>query len=225
MTFPPYDSATLVSVVDGVEYFVETVEQYADYLVSAGLRDENMPLDLDSALPSIADCGVNVSQGATGNTGASNTPSNANKETGGVSAGSGTLPPSRGYAADTHWYSNVGGSIVLVKSEKAKMKAKASKHEVAIPGAAIAGTKKKLRMNEPLIGLTANHYVSSALTSGWIGVEGPHIKKFEAALSRICGVETACAVQSGTAALYGAMKALGVSEPMHHVLVPTYTCA
>ncbi|CAK9077430.1 unnamed protein product [Durusdinium trenchii] len=35
----------------------------------------------------------------------------------------------------------------------------------------------------------------------------------------------ACAVQSGTAALYGAMKALGVSEPTHHVLVPAFTCA
>jgi len=35
----------------------------------------------------------------------------------------------------------------------------------------------------------------------------------------------ACAVQSGTAALYGAMKALGVSEPSQHVLCPAFTCA
>merc|ERR1719502_1129905 len=80
-------------------------------------------------------------------------------------------------------------------------------------------------MNEPLIGLTAHHYISHALTSGWIGVEGPFIKKFEAALAKITQTEAAVAVQSGTAALYGAMKALGVSDPLHHVIVPTYTCA
>ena len=67
--------------------------------------------------------------------------------------------------------------------------------------------------------------MSRALSSSWIGVEGPYIKKFESSLANICQVTTACAVQSGTAALYGAMKALGVSDPLHYVIVPTYTCA
>lgn len=80
-------------------------------------------------------------------------------------------------------------------------------------------------MNEPLIGPNAERYCSGALASGWIGVEGPYVKQFEKHLARICGCSAACAVQSGTAALYGAMKALGVSDPSHHVLVPAFTCA
>mmetsp|Transcript_21910 Transcript_21910/g.55231 ORF Transcript_21910/g.55231 Transcript_21910/m.55231 type:complete len:757 (-) Transcript_21910:724-2994(-) len=129
------------------------------------------------------------------------------------------------YSADTHWYSNVGGTIVKVQAETMKLR---KKNEVAqiIPGQAMsAQAKKRLRMNEPLIGLTAHGYIQKALSSGWIGVEGPYIKKFEASIARICQVEAACAVQSGTAALYGAMKALGVSDSLHHVIVPTYTCA
>ncbi|CAD7925056.1 unnamed protein product [Amoebophrya sp. A120] len=129
------------------------------------------------------------------------------------------------YSADTHWYSNVGGTIVKVQAETMKLR---KRNEVTqlIPGQAIgAQAKKRLRMNEPLIGLTAMGYIEKALSSGWIGVEGPHMKKFEAAIARICSVEAACAVQSGTAALYGAMKALGVSDQLHHVIVPTYTCA
>lgn len=128
------------------------------------------------------------------------------------------------YSADTHWYSNVGGSIVKVEAANYR-KMRRKEESVGIPGQAVGTNKKKLRMNEPLIGLTAMNYVSQALTSGWIGVEGPYIKKFEQHLARICGVIAACAVQSGTAALYGAMKALGVSDPLHHVIVPTYTCA
>lgn len=131
------------------------------------------------------------------------------------------------YTADTHWYSNVGGTIVKVQAETLELRAKSNlSQQQFIPGQALSKTaKKRLRMNEPLIGLTALHYVQSALNSGWIGVEGPHIKKFEASLARICGVQSACAVQSGTAALYGAMKALGVCSSSHYVIVPTYTCA
>ena len=51
-----------------------------------------------------------------------------------------------------------------------------------------AQAKKRLRMNEPLIGLTAHGYIQKALSSGWIGVEGPYIKKFEASIARICQV-------------------------------------
>jgi dTDP-4-amino-4,6-dideoxygalactose transaminase len=63
------------------------------------------------------------------------------------------------------------------------------------------------------------------LASTWIGVEGPFVKKFESYLATICGCQAAVAVQSGTAALYGAVKALGVSKPSHHVLCPSFTCA
>eukprot|EP00933_Yihiella_yeosuensis_P000954 TRINITY_DN10150_c1_g1_i2.p1 TRINITY_DN10150_c1_g1~~TRINITY_DN10150_c1_g1_i2.p1 ORF type:complete len:417 (+),score=101.77 TRINITY_DN10150_c1_g1_i2:118-1368(+) len=132
----------------------------------------------------------------------------------------------RTYAADTHWYSNVGGSIVKMGDSEIHMPLRVAdkKHKAVIPGAAL-GSRKKLRMNEPLIGPNAEKYCTNALSSGWIGVEGPYVKQFEKHLARICGCAAACAVQSGTAALYGAMKALGVSDPSHHVLVPAFTCA
>eukprot|EP00439_Symbiodinium_sp_Y106_P036943 s7023_g4.t1 len=77
---------------------------------------------------------------------------------------------SRSYAADTHWYSNVGGSIVKMGDSDIHMPLKTSdkKHKAIIPGAAI-GARKKLRMNEPLIGPNAERYCSGALSSGWIG--------------------------------------------------------
>lgn len=205
MTFPPYDCATLVSKMDGQEYFVETVDQYIEYLDNIGERETDAAARAADAsqinasrMPGIADCGVNVNQQLAS---AQPTPSSGGQGVSSAStAGTASTAASSGYANDTHFYSNVGGTIVLLKPEKDKMKLKASKHVVAIPGAAVGGNaKKKLRMNEPLIGLTAAHYVGNALNSGWIGVEGPHIKKFENALARICGVEAACAVQSGTA--------------------------
>jgi perosamine synthetase len=96
-----------------------------------------------------------------------------------------------------------------------------------IPGALLGGSKaqKKLRMNEPIIGRNALRYCNSVLDSTWIGVEGPMVKRLERMLARICGCSQACAVQSGTAALYGAVKALGVGRREHHVICPTYTCA
>ncbi|CAE7203026.1 ogfrl1 [Symbiodinium necroappetens] len=77
----------------------------------------------------------------------------------------------RSYAADTHWYSNVGGSIVKMGDSDIHMPLKTSekKHKAIIPGAAI-GARKKLRMNEPLIGPNAERYCSGALASGWIGL-------------------------------------------------------
>mmetsp|Transcript_66730 Transcript_66730/g.145532 ORF Transcript_66730/g.145532 Transcript_66730/m.145532 type:complete len:685 (+) Transcript_66730:71-2125(+) len=133
---------------------------------------------------------------------------------------------SAAYAADTHWYTNVGGSIVKMGDVNIHKPVRTAdrKHKAVIPGAAM-GARKKLRMNEPLIGPNAERYCSSALESSWLGVEGPYVKRLEAHLARICGCHAACAVQSGTAALYGAMKALGVTHPSHHVLVPSFTCA
>lgn len=142
-------------------------------------------------------------------------------------AGLSQLASMTGYSNDTHWYSNVGGSIVKIQAETLKLRKRDNVSTlVAIPGQALGkDAKKRLRMNEPLIGLMAPIYVNRALSSGWIGVEGPYIRLFEAAISRVCGTAAAVAVQSGTAALYGAMKALGVTDASHHVVVPSYTCA
>jgi perosamine synthetase len=132
-----------------------------------------------------------------------------------------------GYAADTHWYSNVGGSIVKLVDRNCHAPRKVSEKSKAaiIPGQAVGAGTRRLRMNEPLIGVNAAGYCNQALSSSWIGVEGPKVKKFESELARICGCAAAVAVQSGTAALYGAMKALGVTAPNHHVLCPSFTCA
>lgn len=130
------------------------------------------------------------------------------------------------YAADTHWYSNIGGSIVKMGDSDIHkpIRTTEKKRAAVVPGAAL-GSRKKLRMNEPLIGPNAQRYCKAALDSSWIGVEGPYVRRLERQLAEICGCSSACAVQSGTAALYGAIKALGVSDPSHHVLVPAFTCA
>lgn len=132
-----------------------------------------------------------------------------------------------GYAADTHWYSNVGGTVVKVCAPGADEAIRVEDRQdiEAVPGQAVAAARKKLRMNEPVIGLNAELYCRKVLASTWIGVEGPFVKKFERALARICGCVQACAVSSGTAALYGALKALGVKSRDQHVIVPTYTCS
>mmetsp|Transcript_35350 Transcript_35350/g.82616 ORF Transcript_35350/g.82616 Transcript_35350/m.82616 type:complete len:724 (+) Transcript_35350:90-2261(+) len=131
------------------------------------------------------------------------------------------------YAADTHWYkiTNEGLRKVGEQSVHKPRHVKDGPFPRLIPGAAVKGGPKKLRMNEPFIGPLAEQYCGNVLSSTWIGVEGPYVKRFEALLARICGCAAACAVQSGTAACYGAMKALGVCAPSNHVLVPAFTCS
>mmetsp|Transcript_59341 Transcript_59341/g.109717 ORF Transcript_59341/g.109717 Transcript_59341/m.109717 type:complete len:698 (-) Transcript_59341:110-2203(-) len=131
------------------------------------------------------------------------------------------------YAADTHWY-KITSDGLRKQGEDNVHKPRHIKDGAfprVIPGAAVKGGLKKLRMNEPFIGPRAEQYCNNVLASTWIGVEGPYVKRFEAMLARITGCAAACAVQSGTAACYGAMKALGVSDPSNHVLVPAFTCS
>jgi len=130
--------------------------------------------------------------------------------------------------ADTHWYQldSKTGSLVKAGDKNPHMPRRSDDYaKRAIPGASISGQRKRLRLNEPLIGPNAERYCGEALASTWIGVEGPFVKKFESYLATICGCQAAVAVQSGTAALYGAIKALGVSESSHYVLCPSFTCA
>src|SRR6185312_17529110 len=51
--------------------------------------------------------------------------------------------------------------------------------------------------------------VAEALTSGWL-TTGPRVGEFEKAFAAHCGAAHAVAVNSGTAALHCAMRALGV---------------
>eukprot|EP00435_Cladocopium_sp_Y103_P058459 s374_g20.t1 len=101
----------------------------------------------------------------------------------------------RSYAADTHWYSNVGGSIVKMGDSDIHMPLKTSekKHKAIIPGAAL-GARKKLRMNEPLIGPNAERYCSAALASGWIAKKSPACE---------CGCEVSVEPSTGRVAMGG----------------------
>jgi len=65
--------------------------------------------------------------------------------------------------------------------------------------------------------------VAEALTSGWL-TTGPRVAEFEKAFAAHCGAAQAVAVNSGTAALHCAMRAIGV-KPGDDVIVPALTFA
>src|SRR6266508_3678423 len=60
-----------------------------------------------------------------------------------------------------------------------------------------------------------------AFRSGWVS-QGPKVKAFEAEIAKFFGVKHAVAVNSGTAALDAALKALHVG-PDDEVIVPAFT--
>jgi dTDP-4-amino-4,6-dideoxygalactose transaminase len=51
--------------------------------------------------------------------------------------------------------------------------------------------------------------VVEALVSGWL-TTGPRVSQFEQAFAQHCGAKEGVAVNSGTAALHAAMRAIGV---------------
>ena len=53
--------------------------------------------------------------------------------------------------------------------------------------------------------------IAEALTSGWL-TTGPRVGEFEKAFAAHCGAKHAVAVNSGTAALHCAMRAIGVQN-------------
>jgi perosamine synthetase len=65
--------------------------------------------------------------------------------------------------------------------------------------------------------------VVEALVSGWL-TTGPRVGEFERAFADYCGAGEGVAVNSGTAALHAAMRALGVG-PGDEVIVPAITFA
>jgi UDP-4-amino-4,6-dideoxy-N-acetyl-beta-L-altrosamine transaminase len=65
--------------------------------------------------------------------------------------------------------------------------------------------------------------VVAALTSDWL-TTGPRVAQFEKAFAAYCGAAEGVAVNSGTAALHAAMRALGVG-PGDEVIVPAITFA
>jgi perosamine synthetase len=65
--------------------------------------------------------------------------------------------------------------------------------------------------------------VIEALCSGWL-TTGPRVAEFENAFASWCGAREGVAVNSGTAALHAAMRAIGI-KPGDEVIVPAFTFA
>lgn len=79
----------------------------------------------------------------------------------------------------------------------------------------------RIRLGWPDVGERELAEVAGVLETGMLTM-GPKVAEFEAEIARICEVEHALAVTSGTAALHLAVLALGL-EPGDEVLVPAYT--
>jgi perosamine synthetase len=77
--------------------------------------------------------------------------------------------------------------------------------------------------NRPLISAEDRAAVDAVLASGWIA-QGPAVAALESSMVGLYGGGAACAVSSGTAALFLALKALG-GAPGTIVAVPTYACS
>lgn len=77
--------------------------------------------------------------------------------------------------------------------------------------------------NRPLITAEDRAAVDAVLASGWIA-QGSQVEALEASFVRSYGGGGACAVSSGTAALFLTLKALGIG-PGSKVAVPTYACS
>jgi perosamine synthetase len=78
-----------------------------------------------------------------------------------------------------------------------------------------------IRLAWPDVGPEEAAAVAEVLESGQLTM-GTKVAELEAELARVCGVEHALAVSSGTAALHLAVLALGIG-PGDEVLVPAYT--
>jgi perosamine synthetase len=77
--------------------------------------------------------------------------------------------------------------------------------------------------NRPLITSADREAVDAVLTSGWI-VQGPAVGSLEASFVQQHNAGAACAVGSGSAALFLALRALGAG-PGELVAVPSYACS
>ena len=78
-----------------------------------------------------------------------------------------------------------------------------------------------LPFHQPLIENEEIDAVVSTLKSGWLST-GPKVHEFEKSMSEYLGIPHCIALNSGTAALHLALKAIGLKEN-DEVLIPTNT--
>jgi dTDP-4-amino-4,6-dideoxygalactose transaminase len=85
----------------------------------------------------------------------------------------------------------------------------------------LSDDRPSIRLGRPDVGERELAEVAEVLESGMLTM-GPKVREFEAEIARLCEVDHALAVTSGTAALHLAVLAAGL-EPGDEVLVPAYT--
>lgn len=77
-------------------------------------------------------------------------------------------------------------------------------------------------VNEPLLNGNEKKYLCECIDTGWIGSDGPFVRKFEEEMAKYVGRKFAVAVTNGTAALELAVTALGIGAG-DEVIMPTFT--
>lgn len=81
---------------------------------------------------------------------------------------------------------------------------------------------KIIPVSKPSITSKELAYAKDALKSGWISSQGPYIEKFENAWANFNGIEYGASCNSGTNALFLALKAIGIQKG-DEVIVPEFT--
>lgn len=81
---------------------------------------------------------------------------------------------------------------------------------------------RPLVLHEPTLGDDERRVVDECIRSGWISTAGPFVERFERAITDYTGSLHVVATVNGTAALHGALLALGVASG-DEVLVPSLT--
>lgn len=77
-------------------------------------------------------------------------------------------------------------------------------------------------VNEPLLNGNEKKYLIECIETGWVGSDGPFVKKFEEEMANYVGRKYAVAVTNGTAALEMAVVALGIGKG-DEVIMPSFT--
>lgn len=82
--------------------------------------------------------------------------------------------------------------------------------------------KERIYLSPPHMSGRELYYINHAFEQNWIAPLGPNVDGFESDVAKFCGVKSAAALSSGTAALHLALILLGVNHG-DEVLVSTFT--